>query len=333
MQVCVGLAVLPLSHAKLSAFYLQLGQQLGAGLTLAQSLAARSPAPPKDCQRLVNLITAGEPVAAVFAAAGDWLPQEDRPLLIAAADTGRLPLILHTLSARHAEIGTIQNRVLLACLYPLGVLHFGSLVFALFRLIDWEKGLNWSFAGFISGVFMILLPVWGLGITFTILIRRRNPAALALLDLLPAIGGYRKHQALADFSFALGHLLEAGAPIAAAWSSAGLISGSARISEAAEDIRERILMGEAPGAHLASHRVFPGEFVSFYLNGESTGGLDKSLLHVAGLEQARASQRLTFAAMLYPGILFFGVAMMVAYIVISAYAGYIGNINRMLDGM
>jgi len=330
---CVALSPLSLSHAKLSAFYLQLSQQLGAGLTLAQSLAARSPAPAADCARLVRLIHDGETVAKVFTAAGTWLPEEDRPFLAAAAATGRLPLILRTLSERHAHIGTLQRRVAFSCLYPLGVLHFGSLVFALFRLINWETGIHWSTPGFIGGVLMILLPFWGSVIGLAVLMRRRNPLAATFLSLLPAIGGYRREQALADFAFALGNLLEAGAPIADAWHSAGEIANSPRIASAAAAVREQILRGGAPSAVINSQRVFPHDFVALYQTGEVTGSLDKNLIHLAEIHQDRARQKLAFAAVLYPGLLFFAVAALVLFIVISAYSGYIGNINKMLDGM
>jgi general secretion pathway protein F/type IV pilus assembly protein PilC len=331
--LCVALVALSLSHAKLSAFYLQLSQQLGAGLTLTQSLEARSPAPADDCARLVAMIKAGQPAAAVFDAAGDWLPQEDRAFLKAAADTGRLPLILKTLSERHANLGSLQRRVAFSCLYPLGVLHFGSLVFALFRIIDWETGIHWSTSRFFGSVAMILLPFWGAVILLTVLIRRRNPLAITFLNILPAIGAYRRQQALADFAFSLGHLLEAGAPIADAWMSAGRVSNSPRISTAAAAVREQILCGGAPGAVINTHRVFPHEFVALYQTGEATGSLDKNLLHLAEIHQERAQQQLTFAAFLYPGILFFAVAALVLYIVISAYAGYVGNIDKMLNGM
>ena len=329
----VALSALSLSHAKLSAFYLQLSQQLGAGLTLAQSLEARSPAPAADCTRLVGLILAGEPAAVVFDSAGSWLPVEDRPFLKAAAITGRLPLILKTLSARHAHLGNLQSRVAFACLYPVGVLHFGALVFGFFRLIDWEKGIQWSTPAFVGGVLMILLPFWGAVAALTVLIRRRSPLATTFLNLLPAIGAYRREQALSDFAFALGHLLEAGAPIADAWRSAGDIADSPRIAAAAAAVREQILCGGAPGAVIKAQQVFPHDFVALYQTGEVTGGLDKNLLHLAEVHQDRAHQKLTFAAVLYPGMLFFAVAGLVLYIVISAYGGYIGNINKMLEGM
>jgi general secretion pathway protein F/type IV pilus assembly protein PilC len=324
---------LSLSHAKLSAFYLQLSQQLGAGLTLAQSLAARSPAPEADCARLVRLIQEGEPVTAIFDDAGDWLPREDRPFLVAAAATGRLPLILKTLSERHAHLGALQSRVAYSCLYPVGVLHFGALVFGFFRLLNWETGIHWSTPGFVGGVLMILLPFWGAAIGLTILIRRRNPLAATFLNLLPAIGGYRREQALADFAFALGNLLEAGAPIADAWRSAGEIANSPRIAAAAAAVRKQILCGGAPGVVINAQRVFPHDFVALYQTGEATGSLDKNLIHLSEVHQDRARQKLTFAAVLYPGMLFFAVAALVLYIVISAYGGYIGNINKMLEGM
>ncbi len=324
---------LSLSHPKLSAFYLQLSQQLGAGLTLAQSLAAPSPAPYADCARLLRLIHDGEPVDRIFASAGDWLPEEDRPFLIAAADTGRLPLILKTLSERHAHLGALQNRVVYTCLYPVGVLHFGSLVFAFFRLIDWQSGIHWSTPRFIAGALMILLPFWISAILLFVLTRRRNPFAMFFLNLLPAIGGYRRQQALADFAFSLGHLLEAGAPIEDAWRNAGQIANSPRIAAAAEDIRTHILDGGAPGARLMSHRVFPHDFVALYQTGETAGGLDKNLLHLAQIHQERANQKLSLAATIYPGLLFFTVAGLVLYIVITAYAGYYGTINKMMDGM
>ena len=57
-----------------------------------------------------------------------------------------------------------------------------------------------------------------------------------------------------------------------------------------------------------------------------------NLLLLAELHQAKAHNRLKFAAMLYPGLLFLAVAGMVLYIVISLYAGYLGSIIKVIDG-
>ncbi len=322
-----------LSHDKLSIFYRQLSQQLGAGLTLAQALRAPSPAPAADSFRLAARAEGGESMSAIFAAAGSWLPVADRPFLNAAAASGRLPLVLANLSDRHAQIAVTRRRVAMASIYPLVVFHLGALLVPFLRLIDFEEGLQGGVSDYVGGLLAILIPVWGGAVLLWWLARRENPLVLALLDLAPAIGGYRRHQALADFAFALGNLLEAGAPIGPAWLDAGGIARSRRLREAAEKIRVRVECGEAPGPHLAALGVFPPEFVARYQTGEVTGSLDTSLLALAADHQATANQRLQAASLLYPGLLFGGVALMIGWIVISFAMQYYGTINRMLDGM
>ncbi|MDF3058059.1 MAG: hypothetical protein K0R17_2274 [Rariglobus sp.] len=322
---------MPLPHDKLSSFYQQLAQQLTAGLTLAQSLRAPSPAPAGDTLRLAALAESGVSIAGIVAAAGAWLPQSDRPFLVTAASAGRLPRVLASLAARHAQIAQTRRRVVLACVYPVGVFHFAAVLFPFLRLIDFEVGLRWSLSGYLAGLLTILLPAWGGVVLLWILVRRENPLALAFLDLLPAIGGYRRNQALADFSFALGNLLDAGAPIGRAWLDAGALARSQRIHAAAKTVAGRVDSGEAPGPHLPRLSVFPHEFVARYQAGETTGNLDNSLLALATDYQATANQRLAAAAMIYPGLLFAAVAVMVGWFVITFALQYYGAITRMID--
>lgn len=325
---------MPLSHAKLSVFYRQLAQQLGAGLTLAQSLRAPSPAPAGDSFRLAARAEAGESLETIVASAASWLPASDRPFLVAAGRSGRLPLVLANLSERHAQIGSTQKRVLLACAYPVGVFHFGALVFSFVRMIHFDgSGIQGGVGTFLGAFLAIVLPVWTAAALLWFFTRRENPLALAFLNLLPAIGGYRKHQALADFAFALGNLLEAGSPIGDAWIEAGRIARAPRLRRVSERISRSIHEGLAPGPLLAATRAFPSEFVARYQTGETTGGLENALLALAADHQDVANRRLVVASMLYPGLLFGAVVLMVAYVIISFYAGYFGEINRMLDGM
>lgn len=323
---------MPLPAEKLAIVYHNLAQLLGAGVTLAQALRSPSPAPGADCYRLAELIESGASIAEVIGAAGDWLPQSDRPFILAAAGSGRLPLVLQNLAARHEQIGATRRRLIFACIYPVGVFHFAALIFPFLRMINFEKGIQGGVSNYVAGVLTILVPVWvGAGLLFY-LVRRENPLALRLLDLLPAIGGYRKNQALADFAFALGNLLEAGAPIGQAWRDSGRIARSRRILVASHVIEDLIEGGLAPGPHLHKHRVFPADFVARYQTGETSGGLEKALLVVAADYQIRANQRLAAASMLYPGLLFGAVALMVAYVVIGFFMNYIGTLNRIMDG-
>ena len=321
-----------LSHAKISIFYRQLAQQLAAGLTFAQALRALSPAPAADSFRLAALAESGLSMAAVVAAAAEWLPAGDRPFLTAAARSGRLPLVLVNLADRHAQLDATQKRVVFACLYPLGVFHLGAFIYPFLRVIDFEKGLCWSPGAYLGVLLAILLPAWGGGALLGLLVRRRHPAALALLDSLPAIGGYRRNQALADFAFALGNLLEGGEPIEGAWLAAGEITQNPRLHSAAKEIAAHIRQGRAPGPHLAATNAFSPEFIARYQTGETTGNLETSLLALAADHQAIAQSRLLVASLVYPGLLFGGVALMIAYIVISFAMQYYGMIGRMIDG-
>ena len=324
---------MPLSHDKLSVLYRQLAQQLSAGMTFSQALRAPSPAPAGDCFKLAAYAEQGATVAQILAAAGDWLPERDRPFLVAGAESGRLPLVLANLADRHAQISTTRRRVFFASIYPLGVFHLGAVILPFLRMIDFERGLQWSTPGYFGGLLLILVPFWGGGLLLWSLVQRGNPLANGFLDLLPAIGGYRKHQALADFSFALGNLLEAGAPIGKAWLDAGEISRARRLRRASERIHGCIEQGLAPGPHLARTGAFSSEFISRYQSGEATGSLEAVLLRLAADHQERANGRLAAASILYPGLLFAAVAAMIGYIVIGFVLKYVSTINGLMNGL
>jgi type II secretory pathway component PulF len=322
---------MPLAHDKLAVLYRQLAQQLSVGLTLAQALRAPSPAPAGDCFRLAALAESGRPVAELLAEAGGWLPKEDRPFLRVGAASGRLPVVLANLADRHEQLGITKRRVLIASVYPLGVFHFGALILPLLRMIDFERGLVGDACTYLLGLGSILGPAWGGALLLWVLLRRGNPLARALLDLLPAIGGYRRHRELADFAFALGNLLEAGAPIGAAWRDAGEIARAPRLRRAAEEIEARVEQGLSPGAHLKETRAFPHEFVARYQTGEATGSLEATMLALAVDHGERAKTRLAAATMLYPGLLFAAVAAMVAYMVFGFVLKYVNTLNSLMD--
>lgn len=327
------LNLVPLPHAKLSVLYRQLAQQLSAGLTLAEALRAPSPAPSRDSFRLAAMAEGGSGVAQIMGAAGAWLPTGDRPFLIAGADSGRLPLVLANLADRHAQMASTNRRVFFASIYPLVIFHLGALLLPFLRMIDFEKGLSWSAPAYVGGLLAILVPVWGGAALLFALVRRGNPVANGLLDMLPAIGGYRRHQSLADFSFALGNLLEAGTPIDKAWFDAGVIARAPRLRRAAKRVLAQIERGEAPGAHLGATGAFPDDFVARYQTGERAGALEGSLLALAAEHQERANGRLAAASMLYPGLLFAAVAAMIAYIVLGFVLKYVNTLNGLMEGL
>ena len=321
-----------LSHRKLSAWYAQLAQQLESGLPFTQALrlARGTGMPSAGLEGMATTIESGGSVDAALRAGTAWLPPADVLALSAAAEAGRMPRTLRNLSVRHGEIGAAQLRLMLACVYPLGVLHFGLLLLPVLGMIDWEKGFQWSTPGYLRQVALSLGPLWALVIATSWLVRRGNPAVLAVARALPAIGGYMRAQALADFAFALGNLLEAGVPIGRAWATAGAIARSRDLQAAARAMEQAIAQGSAPGPQLAAWPVFPPDFVALYVGGETTGQLEPNLLRLATLQQDAANRALTQATLIYPTLLFFGVAGMVIYQVTKFYGAYLKMIQGML---
>jgi type II secretory pathway component PulF len=320
-----------LAHRKLAAWYEQLAQHLNAGIPLAAALRASqgTGAPAKSLNAMAQTIEAGGSTADALRCAGSWLPYADLLALTASAEAGRMPRTLQSLAARHAQIGTAKLRILLACIYPLGVLHLGLLLLPIVRMIDWEKGFQWSATAYARGAAAGILPLWAIGITIWILMRRGSPLIAGITRFLPALRDYIRSQALADFSFALGNFLEAGVPIQQAWATVRLITPARDLKAAAAAMETTIAQGHAPGAKLDAWRCFPPDFVALYRTGEATGQLDVNLLRIAAQKQDAANRALALATVIYPLFMFLVIAAMVAYFVISIYGGYL----KMLGGL
>ncbi len=272
---------------------------------------------------MAQIIERGGSADGALNAAAKWLPLADRLFLSAAASAGRMPRTLRILSLRHEQLGSAKLRALLACLYPLAVLHLGLLLLPIVRMIDWEKGFMWSPTAYVRGLALTLLPLWATIIALRLLARRQNPVIARLTRMLPVVGNYLRAQALADFSFGLGNFLEAGVPINQAWAAAGLISRSPDLKSAADAMGAVIARGEPPGPRLANWKCFPPDFVALYRTGEASGQLEQNLLRLAAQNQEQAQRALTLATMVYPGLMFLVVAAGVAYFVISIYGGYL----------
>jgi type II secretory pathway component PulF len=240
-----------------------------------------------------------------------------------------MPRTLRQLATRHEQMAAAQLRLVLACVYPLLVLHAGLLLLPVVRMIDWEKGFHWDIAGYLRTVALALALVWGTIGALWWLVQRESAATRWIGGAMPGLRRYVKAQALADFSFVLGNFLQAGVPIGQAWAAAGLLTRSAELKRAAEAMEQGIARGEPPGPKLVAWKCFPPDFAALYRTGEATGQLEGNLLRLTAQNQEAASRALTFVTFLYPALLFLLVAGAVAYFVISIYAGYL----KMLGGL
>lgn len=292
---------------------------------LTEALRLSKGTGPRDAEleRMASIIEAGGSVKEAFASLSRRLPVSDRLVIVSAAAAGRLPLTLHALSERHAQLGAAKLRAALACIYPLGILHIGLLLLPLAKMIDWEKGFMWNPIEYATGVALSLIPLWTILSAGALLLREDSAFIESIVSGMPIIGRYRRMQARSDFAFTLANSLEAGVEIGQAWKMAARASCSPGLRKAGLAVVEIIKKGTPPGRLLEKWRVFSSEFVALYRTGETSGQLEKNLLRISALDQEQALRSLKLATIVFPGILFLIVAGGVAYFVITIYGGYL----------
>lgn len=284
------------------------------------------PGPPAaGLAALAASLQAGESLAGALERAGQWLPAVDRQLILAGAESGRLPDALRRLAARHEAVVRTQVGMMLAAAYPVGVLHFGALAFPVQRLFA-----GGGLAGYLAAVAQVLVPLWGIVVVFALAVRARWRPALALLDVLPLVGGFRRARALADLAFVLDALVVAGVRIDRAWQQAGGAVDDRRLGAVSAAAAEAVMRGEPVAPVLAGRSEIPPLFVEYYRTGETTGRLDEALQALQRQFSDTAATRLKLAALAYPAVLFAGVALWVAVRVVQFYAGYFRQIDEMM---
>lgn len=321
-----------LSHKKLASWYLQLAQSQDAGLPLADSLRSSAEPPASDLLLMASQIESGETIDQVLRKAPRWLPKADRYFISTAAATGRLPQTFRNLSERHERIGSNKMKMVLSCLYPLGVFHVGACLLPITSTVDFENGFSFDAALYITALLKTLVPLWAVIATLLILVKRESPIISKLMRMLPILRAYSKNQALASFSHALGAFLDAGLNIDKSWAGAALVANDPTLQKATQAIRKTIDAGGSPADEMAKHSCFPTDFKALYKTGERTGKLDHNLMHLGIQFQEKANRMMTLSAMVYPSILFFAVVVMVVINILQFYGQYLKSITDIMEG-
>ena len=319
------------SHKRLSNWYLQLAEHLESGTPLAEAITVCAGPSQKDRFRLATQIEAGTPIEEVMKVAPAWLPKTDRVFITTAMETGRLPQTLRNLSDRHARIGATQFKVVLGTLYPLAVFHIAALLLPLVQMIDYEAGFEWDAAKHLLQSSLLIGPLWALIALILLLVKTDNPMLPRILRCIPLLRRYSKTQALADFAYALGTFIDAGVSMQHAWAGSVHIANDPSLKRAYRALLPTFEAGEDPGTQLKAHKVFPPDFVAFYNAGTRSGKLDEMMLKNGQQYQTQANHAMTFAAIVYPTILFACVAGFIVFTIFQVYGGYLDMLTELAE--
>ena len=258
------------------------------------------------------------------------MPSFDIALVEAGEQSGRLDTIFKLLAGYYTERAVLVRRTMADLMYPAFVLHF-----AIFLSPAISFFTNGNIAAYLLKTFGILIPLYT--VVFGLIYAaqgRRGAAWRATLEKIlrpvPVLGKARRALALSRLAIALEALINAGVNIIPAWEMAAAASGSPAIQRAVLAWRPRLDGGQTPAEAVKSCPLFPDVFANLYYSGEVSGQLDESLRRLHNYYQDEGMRKMHLLAQWVPKGVYFIVALIVAYKVITFYLGYFNQIDQIL---
>jgi type II secretory pathway component PulF len=330
------LIITPRQLERRAELYHQLGIMLSAGLTLHQSLEQLKRNPPDRALRpkiseWLDHLGQGLTVAQAVQRMGQWMPSFDLALIEAGEQSGRLDACFKLLALHYQERARMVKQAISDLLYPMFILHMAVFIFP---FIEFFKTGNLT--RFFLTVFCMLAPLYaGVFLLIFACQGRHGESWRAILERMfrpiPVLGTARRDLALARLASALEALLNAGVPIIGAWELAATASGSPALRRSVQAWRPRLEQGSTPAELVSESEQFPTVFSSLYHTGEISGQLDQTLNRLHALFQEEGTRRMRLVARWGPQIVYFAVAIYIAFRVIGFYMGYFKEIGDVMN--
>jgi type IV pilus assembly protein PilC len=333
----MSLIVTPGQLSQRADFYRQLGQFTAAGLGILQALEHLKRHPPAPSYRLpiarlLNEISHGFTFSESVRRLGQWLPEFDVALLHAGEQGGRLESCFQLLADYYADRARMARQVITDLLYPVFLLHFAVLIFAVvafFQPTKWRAFLLPP-VGFLAAAYLLTVllvyasqsrhgETWRASVEF-------------FLHRLPLLGTGRRSLALSRLAGALGALLSAGVTIIEAWELAVTACGSPALKRTVLAWRPELDAGRTPAEVLSASARFPELFTNQYASGEVSGKLDDTLRRLQQYYQEEGSRKIRLLAQWFPRGLYLFIALGIGFMIIRFYLGYFQTLDTIMRG-
>jgi type II secretory pathway component PulF len=330
--------VTPRQFTQRAEFYHQLAQLTSAGIGVLPALEQLKRNPPgrsfrEPIQRLLDGLAQGRTFTGSLQQMGAWLPEFDIALIDAGERSGRLDACFRLLADYYNDRARITKQVISQLVYPVGLIHFAALVFLIvlpFAKSQFNASLIWLFVK----AALVLSPLYF--ITFFLIYATQSKHGekwRALIEsfarMIPILGTARRFLALARLAAALEALINAGVNIIEAWDLAAAASGSPALRHAVEKWKPEVIAGRTPAEVLRERREFPEMFSNLYASGEVSGKLDETLRRLYAHYQEEGTHKLQAFAQWVPRLIYFLVAGIIAYKIVTFYTGYFQQVNDM----
>jgi type IV pilus assembly protein PilC len=329
--------VTPRQFTQRAEFYHQLAQFTTAGIGVVRALEQLKNSPPgrefrKPLQRILDELAKGQSVAESLRQFS-WLPEFDVALIEAGERSGRLDACFRLLADYYNDRARIAKQVISQLFYPVGLIHFAAFIFLIvipYGASEFNANLFFLF----TKAALVLAPLYL--VTFFLIYATQNKHGEkwrarieSFVHPIPILGTARRFLALARLAAALEALISAGVNIIEAWDLAAAASGSPALRRAVENWKPEVIAGRTPAEAVRKRREFPEMFANLYATGEVSGQLDDALRRLYGYYNEEGTRKLHAFAQWTPRLVYFIVAGIIAYKIVTFYAGYFQQINDM----
>jgi len=257
-------------------------------------------------------------------------------LVRAGEASGKLELVLERLTSYMERRAAVAKRIKKALQNPLMQLGVSIIVVAVL-LIFVVPGMVENFASndrqlptptrILIGIssffthYYLLIIGFIIAATFSLRYWRSTPSGKLAIDRfilrIPIIGYFAKIQAVVQFSYTLGILIESGVNLAEALDIVCSIVGNKVLADALNEARDKIIKQGRIAQYLKQTNIFPPIAIYLIQTGEQSGQLDFMLLTVAkNYEEDLSELSDSLAAKMGP-ILLLVMAVVVGFIVIA----------------
>lgn len=278
---------------------------VGAGVPVTQALATlsletRHPLLKEAARGVRERVESGESLAQAMGQYPGVFPPLVRGLVAAAEVGGALEVVLRRIAEYLDKSHDLREKVRTALLYPsfvvavliVVVIVLLVVVIPVFARLYGAAGaelplptrllIGTSLFVRENGLWLLLLF---LALLYTLRAYHRTPRGARFLDglllRLPLVGPILHKAAMARFARTLATLYEGGVLITQALEATRSVLGNAALTEALDQVLERVVRGESLSAAMSREPLFLPILVRLALVGEEAGSLDRMLYQVA----------------------------------------------------
>jgi type IV pilus assembly protein PilC len=319
--------------------YHQLAQLTSAGIGVMPALEQIKRNPPassfrEPLQHFLDELAKGRTLSESLQHGG-WLPVFDTALIEAGERSGRLDGCFRLLGDYYNDRARVAKLVISQLIYPIGLVHFAVFIFLIvlpFAYSQFNASLTWLFVK----AALVLAPLYGAAALAIYALQSKHGeqwrARLeSLLRPVPMLGTARHYLALSRLAAALEALISAGVNVVEAWNLAATASGSPAFRRAVATWKPQLTAGQTPAELVRACRLFPETFANLYASGEVSGKLDETLRRLYAYYQEEGTLKLNLFATWTPRLIYFLVALGIAYFIIQFWLGYFNQIGNAMS--